>query len=150
LRWDDVDLAEGVIRVERGWDKLEGAQEPKTRSSRRTVPLIPTLRDELLEHRMRQGRNGRGLTFGKSEASPFMHTALLARVKRVWKDSGIGYVKLHEARHTFASLLIADRRGPEADPGLPRPQLDYGHVRPMRAPVPGETSESRPRGWMPI
>src|SRR5262245_39407011 len=25
LRWEDVDLAQGIIRVERGWDDLEGA-----------------------------------------------------------------------------------------------------------------------------
>lgn len=113
LRWSDVDLAGGVIRVERSWDKVEGAQDPKTRHSRRTVPLVPILRDELLEHRMRQGRDGRGLVFGKTEHSPFVHTALLARVKRVWKDKGLAYVKLHDARHTFASLLIAAGEDPK-------------------------------------
>jgi integrase len=113
LRWSDVDLAGGVIRVERSWDKVEGAQDPKTRHSRRAVPLVPILRDELLEHRMRQGRNGVGLVFGKTEQSPFVHTALLARVKRVWKDAGLSYVKLHDARHTFASLLIAAGEDPK-------------------------------------
>ena len=58
LRWFDVDLAAGVIGVEPSWDKIEGEQEPKTRSSRRAVPLTPRLRDELAEHRMRQGRDG--------------------------------------------------------------------------------------------
>lgn len=113
LRWSDVDLAGGVIRVERSWDKVEGPQDPKTRHSRRAVPLVPILRDELLEHRMRQGRNGVGLVFGKTEQSPFVHTALLARVKRVWKDAGLSYVKLHDARHTFASLLIAAGEDPK-------------------------------------
>lgn len=113
LRWTDVDLAGGVLRVERSWDEVEGAQEPKTRHSRRTVPLIPTLRDELLEHRMRQGRDGSGLVFGKTEFSPFVHTALLARVKRIWKGKGLTYVKLHDARHTFASLLIAAGEDPK-------------------------------------
>lgn len=113
LRWSDVDLAGGVIRVERSWDKVEGEQDPKTRHSRRAVPLIPTLRDELLEHRLRQGREGRGLVFGKTETSPFVHTALLARVKRIWKDEGLAYVKLHDARHTFASLLIAAGEDPK-------------------------------------
>lgn len=113
LRWVDVDLAGGVIRVERSWDKVEGDQDPKTRHSRRTVPMAPVLRDELLEHRLRQGRDGEGLVFGKTRVSPFVHTALLARVKRTWRDKGIAYVKLHDARHTFASLLIAAGEDPK-------------------------------------
>jgi site-specific recombinase XerC len=28
LSWEDIDLAAGVIRVERGWDPVEGAIEP--------------------------------------------------------------------------------------------------------------------------
>jgi integrase len=113
LRWKDLDLAGGLIRVERSWDRVEGAQDPKTRHSRRTVPMVPVLRDELLEHRLRQGRDGKGLVFGKTEASPFVYTALLARVKRVWGDEGIPYVKPHDARHTFASLLIAAGEDPK-------------------------------------
>ena len=39
LRWEDVDLAKGVIRVERAWDVREGQIEPKSRAGRRTVPI---------------------------------------------------------------------------------------------------------------
>jgi integrase len=113
LRWDDIDLAGGTIRIERAWDRVEGAQDPKTRHSRRTVPMVPLLRDELLEHRLRQGRGGEGLVFGKTSTSPFVYTALLARVKRRWKAKKIAYVKPHDARHTFASLLIAAGEDPK-------------------------------------
>lgn len=116
LRWTDVDLAGGTIKVERSWDAVEGSQDPKTRASRRTVPLIPILRDELLEHRIRQGRNGVGLVFGKTEDSPFGHAVLLARVRRVWPRNGFAYITLHNARHTFASLLIAAGEDPKRLP----------------------------------
>jgi integrase len=54
LRWEDVDLATGVIRVERAWDVKEGvAVEPKSRSGRRRVPIAAALRDILVEHRLR-------------------------------------------------------------------------------------------------
>jgi hypothetical protein len=56
----------------------------------------------ILEHRLPQGRDGQGLVFGKTEGSPFVHTALLARAKRAWADADIDYVKLHTARHAFA------------------------------------------------
>ena len=40
LRWEDVDLAAGVIRVERSWDPKERAfVTPKSRAGQRTVPL---------------------------------------------------------------------------------------------------------------
>jgi integrase len=44
LRWSDVDLAEGVIRVERGWDERVGPVAPKSRAGRRRVPLCKPLR----------------------------------------------------------------------------------------------------------
>jgi integrase len=52
LRWEDVDLAQGVIKVRRGWDHVEGEIAPKSREGRRNVPIPAPLRDVLLEHRM--------------------------------------------------------------------------------------------------
>src|SRR4051812_28968346 len=37
LRWEDVDLAAGVIRVERSWDAKEGFVAPKSRAASRSV-----------------------------------------------------------------------------------------------------------------
>jgi len=51
LRWEDVDLAKGVIKVERAWDVRAGQIEPKSRAGRRTVPIPVVLRDYLVEHR---------------------------------------------------------------------------------------------------
>jgi integrase len=45
LRWDDVDLAAGVIRIERSWDVGDGPIEPKSRSGTRSVPIPAVLRD---------------------------------------------------------------------------------------------------------
>lgn len=112
LRVADVDLATGVIQVEQGWDKVEGAQAPKTRHSRRRVPIAPVLRDELTEHLMRERRDT-GLMFGRTETSPFAHWALLERATRRWEDQGFERVTLHDARHTFASLLIAAGEDPK-------------------------------------
>ncbi len=53
LKWDDVDLAAGVIRVERSWDaKSRLMVEPKSRAGRRRVPIAAVLRDVLAEHKM--------------------------------------------------------------------------------------------------
>jgi integrase len=107
LRWQDVDLATGVIRVERSWDIAEGrAVEPKSRAGRRSVPIASLLRDHLVEHKLATGRD-EGLVFGRSAMAPFDSTTLVRRARVAWADAGLDSIGLHECRHTFASLMIA-------------------------------------------
>jgi len=105
LRWDDVDLAKGVIRVERAWDVREGEIEPKSRAGRRAVPIAAVLRDYLVEHKQRRG--GNGLVFGRPDGKAFDGSTVDARAKAAWRNTGLEPITLHEARHTFASLMIA-------------------------------------------
>lgn len=107
LRWDDVDLATGVLRVERGWDAVQGEITPKSREGRRTVPIPAVLRTTLLEHRLRQGRAGEGLVFGRTAQRPFSEAALRKRAGKAWAAASLAPISLHECRHTFASLMIA-------------------------------------------
>jgi integrase len=53
LRWGAVNLAAGLIEVRESWDPKAGAIAPKTRTSRRTVPMPAVLRELLLDHRLR-------------------------------------------------------------------------------------------------
>jgi integrase len=106
LRWADVDLTDNLIRVERSWDIREGAIEPKSRAGRRSVPLPGRLREQLIEHRLRSGRS-EGLVFGRSPTSPFEPVTVAARAKKAWQAAALEPITLHQARHTFASLMIA-------------------------------------------
>lgn len=107
LRWDDVDLAAGVIRVERSYDDKGRVEvEPKSRAGRRTVPIVGAFRDVLVEYKARQDRD-RGLVFGSSTETPFVPSNLWRRAQRAWRRGGLEPIGLHEARHTFASVLIA-------------------------------------------
>ncbi len=107
LRWEDVDLPAGVLRVERGYDdKAREFIEPKSRAGRRTVPIAAVLREFLIAHRLRSGR-GEGLVFGASASDPFDYWTSKRRTERAWKAAGLAAVGMHEARHTFASLMIA-------------------------------------------
>jgi integrase len=108
LRWEDVDLAGAVIRIERAYDDKGHVEvEPKSRAGRRTVPIVGALRDVLLESKTKQGRTD-GLVFGDA-TTPFQPSNLWRRAQRAWKQAGLEPIGLHEARHTFASLLIAAR-----------------------------------------
>jgi integrase len=106
LRWEDVDLAAGVIRVERSWDdKAQVFVEPKSRAARRRVPIPAVLRGVLVERKMRV----RGeLVLPRADGRlPFDATAVAERSRRAWHCAGLDPITLHEARHTFASLMIA-------------------------------------------
>lgn len=108
LRWTDLDLASGVIRVERGWDDEEGPIEGKTDNARRIVPIAGLLRDLLAEHRMSEGdRDPEALVFGRTDADAFVPSTIDNRAKRAWRDAELNGLTLHEARHTFASICIA-------------------------------------------
>jgi integrase len=106
LRWGDVDLAEGLIRVERGWDDLEGAIELKSKAGRRRVPIAAVLRDFLIAYKLRSGRS-EGLVFGQDGETPFNPGKLTERADDDWGDAGLERITLHACRHTFASYMIA-------------------------------------------
>ncbi len=107
LRAEDVDLANGIIRVERGWDPREGEIELKSLAGRRKVPISAVLRDFLDEHLRRSGRTGTDLLFGRTTADPFNGVKLSERADKGWENAGLDRITLHECRHTFASLMIA-------------------------------------------
>ena len=100
LEWENVDLAKGVIRVERSYDP-KGAvyTEPKSEAGKRTVPIPAALRDYLIEHKLRSGAST-GLVFKLDTNAP-------RRAQRIWTRAALDRITLHEARHTYASLMIA-------------------------------------------
>jgi integrase len=107
LRFEDIDFAGGVIRVERAYDpKARVYVEPKSKAGRRSVPLAGVLREYLAAQRLRAGRP-HGLVFGSDASTPFDYLPTYRRAQRLWKKAKLDPIGLHEARHTFASLMIA-------------------------------------------
>jgi integrase len=107
LLWSEVDLAAGIIRVERGWDDDEGEIEVKSNAGRRRVPIAAGLRAELIAHKLRTGRDGDQLVFGRTASDPFTPSTVRNRAREAWTDADLPPITLHECRHTFASLMIA-------------------------------------------
>ena len=105
LRVADVDLAAGLIHVRRGWDDLEGEIAPKTSHGRRKVPIPAVLRDHLDAHALPE--DPQALIFGEGRGAAFQPSGLTKRATAAWKATGLERLTLHEARHTFASLMIA-------------------------------------------
>jgi integrase len=122
LRWEDVDLAERVICVSRGWDALEGEQDTKSGAGNRRVPILEVLVGELAAHKQRIDRGGAALVFGPTGVKPFSPETVRRRSLAAWGAENerrveraddptsvelLAPMTLHEARHTCASILIA-------------------------------------------
>ena len=84
LRTKRIDLATGVIQVEKGWDEREGEIALKSRAGRRKVPITATLRDFLLEHRLQVAKGDDDLAFGRSASAPFDGKAVQERADKAW------------------------------------------------------------------
>lgn len=116
LRWRAVDFAAGTIRVEESWDPKAGPIEPKTRTSRRTTPMPDPLRELLQNHRALRGKPAVDeLVFGLDSGGPFNSAALYHRADAAWREASLnGRLRLHQARHSYASYLIAAGANPKA------------------------------------
>jgi integrase len=107
LRWRDVDLEGGTVRVRRGFYRGR-VGPPKTRFGRRTLKLTPSAK-EALKRRRESCRAGDGdlvltnASGGRVDASNLMRDVL----KPAARVAGVGdWVGFHTFRHTCATLLF--------------------------------------------
>jgi integrase len=109
LRVVCVDLEANVIHVTVGMDDFEGEIAPKSESGERVVPIIGELRPVLLAHLLATGRRGTpdALVFGRTDADPFLRSTPRNRARKAWKAAGLAPITMHDARHTYASTMIA-------------------------------------------
>jgi integrase len=113
LRWDDVDLAAGLIHVRHGWDDVAGEIAPKSAKGTRTVPIVAVLRDQLAE--LKAGGDQGEFVFGSIHGQPFTPSNVRRRAAAAWaaenakrterKHELLVPIGLHECRHTFVSLM---------------------------------------------
>jgi integrase len=98
LHREDIDLATGVIRVERGWDQVVGEVAPKSKQGRRKVPIPAVLRDHLDAYLPDAPVTGRIFI---NVPDSYQRGRDAAETAKVDKPT------LHECRHGYASLMIA-------------------------------------------
>jgi integrase len=122
LTWACVDLDAATARIEFSRVLLGGkvvTNPPKTRAGVRVIPLLPEIVSDLrglrrlqAEERLALGpayRDSEGLVFVDPKGIPIRPEAYSDEFKRLTGKAGLPIVRLHDARHTAASML--DKRG---------------------------------------
>ena len=115
LRWIDVDLDAGELHVRQSWCNVSRRMvAPKSAAGERSVPVAAGLRGILLEHRFLMQRLGYDLVVASRAGTPLETKTIMRRAEKAWvtdrEATGLeplAGVTLHEARHTYASLMIA-------------------------------------------
>ena len=119
LRWRDVDLDAGHLRVERSLGEAGDElyfKEPKSNAGRRSVSLAPFVievlreyRKEQLELRMALGQ-GRmaddALLFSTIEGGPISPDKLSRDWANLVRSGGLPHISFHGLRHSNVSMLI--------------------------------------------
>src|SRR5215218_8514014 len=119
LRWDDVDLKLGTLRVGRALVREGGRHvlgETKTRRGRRQINLTPRTVNALKTHRKNQLEEkmklaglykDHGLIFSSGVGTPVNPENLVKRsFKPLLKKAGLPEIRFHDLRHTCATLLL--------------------------------------------
>ena len=108
LCWANVDFQTDLIWIERSWDRHTGFVTPKSRAGRRRIPITPTLRRELLSHKLQQANSAHGFVFpNRNGDKPFNPGTLKLHTSKAWNGNGLTPIGLHECRHSYAAYMIA-------------------------------------------
>lgn len=126
LRWESIDFERNSITIEHtvvvakedGKKKIIESNSTKSKSSTRTLPLIPLFKDKLLTIQSEQNyyRKLCGNSYNKKE-SQYIYTDIMGnRIKpdyltqafpKWMVSNGFRRLRLHDLRHSCASLLLA-------------------------------------------
>jgi integrase len=119
LRWCDVDLDAGVLAVRRSRVSVSYTvheSEPKTRSGRRTISVDERVVAVLSAHRRRQleerlawgpAWTDSGYVFTSENGVPLHPERITVLFGCLASAAGVPTIRLHDLRHTSASLLLS-------------------------------------------
>lgn len=140
LKWDAIDFDQNTITIRHtvtscdldGKRVLVASDTTKTKSSMRTLPLVPFMRERLLALKEEQKENRR--LCGRSYIKDYLEYVCVNEIgdlikphyvtesfPKLLKANGLRHIRYHDLRHSCASLLLAN--------GVPMKQIQewLGH-----------------------
>lgn len=119
LQWPDLDLEAGTVTIRRALQRQTGKGlvlvEPKSRAGRRTIMLPEPLRQLLIAHLVWQNDQRaaageaweeHGFVFAQPNGRPIDARRDLLNWKALLAAAEVRDARLHDARHTAATLLL--------------------------------------------
>jgi integrase len=120
LQWDDIDFPRGRLQVRRALRLQPGGElalvKTKTLRSNRTLPMPGPLSSALQAHRASQADEltraadlwrDSDLVFTTAIGTPVHPRNDYRAFQRIIKNAGLRRIRLHDLRHTAASVLLA-------------------------------------------
>ena len=140
LKWDAIDFERNTITVQHtvtscnvdGKNMLVAADRTKTKSSMRTLPLVPFMKERLLQQKKAQAENRK--LCGRSYVKDYLGYVCVNEIGAILKPNyistsfpklleanGLRHIRFHDLRHSCASLMLAN--------GVPMKQIQewLGH-----------------------
>ena len=132
LQWDDIDADVGYLRIQRTMLEYGGkvtVDTPKSRTSARDVSLDAETARLLREHRKAQlaerlaagtayeAGPGGGWVLADEIGRPYRPDLISARFRQAARAAGLPVIKLHEGRHTAATMAQTSRVASDASCG---------------------------------
>jgi integrase len=120
LRWEDIDLGEGILAVRRSLEQTRQGlsfKEPKTAKGRRTVVLPGMAVDELRRHQEEQvvaklllgpGYHDQGLVCAEDDGRPIIPDHVTRDFPVLVRKAGLPPIRFHDLRHTHATMLLRE------------------------------------------
>lgn len=114
LNWNDIDFNENTIKINKSLaNRIKGVKyvilPPKTKASNRTIPmpinLAKKLKELLLEQQKYKNFSNEWFVF--NNIFPLPTTTIQKRRDKLVKLSGVKRIRIHDFRHSCASLLIS-------------------------------------------
>jgi len=127
LQWKDVDFDNNSLSVRRALVVKKGGgfifTEPKTKKSRRSIPISNTVKKALKAHRRKQleekiklgaAYENLDLVFASEIGTPLLHGNLLRRHFKPIRDKAkLPKIRMYDLRHTTATLLLSAGENPK-------------------------------------
>src|SRR6266851_2112090 len=124
LRWRDVDLEMGYIRVSRQLQRIDHKYELvelKTRRSQRPLAVPPAIVGSLIAHKERQDRERQtagvrwrdaDLVFARPDGYPLSGSVVTHSFQTLLEKAGLSKRRFHDLRHSCATLMLAQGVSP--------------------------------------
>ena len=107
LKWTDVDLDRGVLKIQRAISRQNGnvVEAPlKTKNAYRTLPLSADAISVLKKQKCKVGNSE--WVFPSPTGGPMSPDSVLHMLHRVLKRAGLPRIRFHDLRHTFATMAL--------------------------------------------